>query len=62
MRIIIFLLILTTCSFAEIKQVKVLGNKRISSNTIEALVDKKITQIDTILFTSSKSLPVIPFI
>ena len=48
MRIIIFLLILTTCSFAEIKQVKVLGNKRISSNTIEALVDKKITQIDTI--------------
>jgi outer membrane protein insertion porin family len=48
MRIIIFLLILTTCSFAEIKQVKVLGNKRVSSNTIEALVDKKITQIDTI--------------
>ena len=48
MRIIIFLLILTTCSFAEIKQVKVLGNKRVSSNTIEALVDKKITQIDSI--------------
>jgi len=48
MRIIIFLLILTTCSFAEIKQVKVLGNKRVSSNTIEALVDKKITQIDSV--------------
>ena len=48
MRIIIFLLILTTCSFAEIKQVKVLGNKRVSSNTIEALVDKKVTQIDSI--------------
>ena len=48
MRIIIFLLILTTCSFAEIKQVKVLGNKRVSSNTIVALVDKKITQIDSI--------------
>ena len=48
MRIIIFLLILTTCSFAEIKEVKVLGNKRVSSNTIEALVDKKITQIDSI--------------
>ena len=48
MRIIFFLLILTTCSFAEIKQVKVLGNKRVSSNTIEALVDKKITQIDSI--------------
>jgi outer membrane protein insertion porin family len=48
MRIIIFLLILTTCSFAEIKQVKVLGNKRVSSNTIEALVDKKVNQIDSI--------------
>ena len=48
MRIIIFLLILTACSFAEIKQVKVLGNKRVSSNTIEALVDKKITQIDSV--------------
>jgi outer membrane protein insertion porin family len=48
MRIIFFLLILTSYSFADIKQVKILGNKRVSSNTIEALVDKKITQIDTI--------------
>ena len=48
MRIIFFLLILTSYSFADIKQVKILGNKRVSSNTIEALVDKKITQIDSI--------------
>ena len=48
MRIIFFLLILSTYSFADIKQIKILGNKRVSSNTIEALVDKKITQIDSI--------------
>ena len=40
MRIIFFLLILTSYSFADIKQVKILGNKRVSSNTLEALVDK----------------------
>jgi outer membrane protein insertion porin family len=48
MRIIFFLLILTSYSFADIKQVKILGNNRVSSNTIEALVDKKIAQIDSI--------------
>jgi outer membrane protein insertion porin family len=48
MKIIFFLLILTTFAFAEIKQVKILGNKRVSSNTIEVLVDKKVTQIDSI--------------
>ena len=48
MRIIFFLLILTSHLFADIKQIKILGNARVSSNTIEALVDKKITQIDTI--------------
>jgi len=47
MRIILFLLILTSYSFANIKEVKIFGNKRVSSNTIEALVDKKNTQIDT---------------
>jgi len=47
MRIILFLLILTSYSFANIKEVKIFGNKRVSSNTIEALVDKKKTQIDT---------------
>ena len=48
MRIFFFLLILTSFSFADIKQVKILGNKRVSSNTIESLVNKKITQIDSI--------------
>ena len=48
MRIFFFLLILTSLSFADIKQVKILGNKRVSSNTIESLVNKKITQIDSI--------------
>ena len=52
MKIIFFLLIITTCAFAEIKQVKILGNKRVSSNTIEALVDKKITQIDSIFINN----------
>ena len=47
MRIILFLLILTSYSFANIKEVKIFGNKRVSSSTIEALVDKKNTQIDT---------------
>ena len=47
MRIILFFLILTSYSFANIKEVKIFGNKRVSSNTIEALVDKKNTQIDT---------------
>jgi outer membrane protein insertion porin family len=47
MRIILFLLILTSYSFANIKEVKIFGNKRVSSNTIEALVDKKNTQIDS---------------
>ena len=52
MKIIFFLLTLTTFAFAEIKQVKILGNKRVSSNTIEALVDKKITQIDSIFINN----------
>ena len=48
MKIFFFLLILSNCAFAEIKQVKISGNKRISSNTIESLVDKNITVIDSI--------------
>jgi len=34
--------------FAEIKQVKILGNKRVSSSTIESLIDKKTLYIDSI--------------
>jgi outer membrane protein insertion porin family len=48
MRIILFLLILSAQALAEIKEVKILGNKRVSSNTIDTLVDKKITEIDSI--------------
>ena len=45
---ILFFLILTTSSFAEIKKVNIVGNSRVNSNTIETLVDKKITNVDSI--------------
>ena len=48
MRIIFFLLILTGHTLADIKEVKILGNKRVSANTIEALVDKKVTEVNSI--------------
>ena len=38
--IIIFFIILTNVSFAEIKKVNIVGNARVSSATIESLVDK----------------------
>jgi outer membrane protein insertion porin family len=46
--IIIFFIILTNVSFAEIKKINIVGNARVSSATIESLVDKKISNIDTI--------------
>ena len=46
--IIVFFLILTNSLFAEIKKVSVIGNLRVNSSTIESLVDKKITNIDSI--------------
>ncbi len=46
--IIIFFIILTNVSFAEIKKINIAGNARVSSATIESLVDKKINNIDTI--------------
>jgi outer membrane protein insertion porin family len=46
--IIIFFLILTNVTFAEIKKINIVGNARVSSATIESLVDKKISNIDTI--------------
>jgi outer membrane protein insertion porin family len=48
MRILFFFLILTSSVFAEIKAVKILGNKRVSSNTIESLIDKKTPNIESI--------------
>ena len=46
--IIIFFIILTNVTFAEIKKINTVGNARVSTATIESLVDKKINNIDTI--------------
>jgi len=46
--LIIFFILLTTSLFAEIKKVNIIGNNRVNSNTIESLIDKKTTQLDTI--------------
>ena len=46
--IIIFFIILTNVLFAEIKKVNIVGNARVSSTTIESLVDKKTSNIDSI--------------
>ena len=39
---------LTNNSFSEIKKVVIVGNARVSSNTIESLVDKKVSNVDSI--------------
>ena len=41
-------LFLTSNSFSEIKKVVIIGNARVSSNTIESLVDKRVSNIDSI--------------
>ncbi len=46
--IIIFFIILTNVSFAEIKKINIVGNARVSSATIESLVEKKTSNIDSI--------------
>ena len=46
--IIIFFIILTNVTFAEIKKINIVGNGRVSTATIESLIDKKINNIDTI--------------
>ena len=46
--IIIFLIVLTNVSFGEIKKINIVGNARVSSATIESLVDKKTSNIDSI--------------
>ena len=46
--IIIFFIILTNISFAEIKKINIVGNTRVSFATIESLVDKKTSNIDSI--------------
>jgi outer membrane protein insertion porin family len=46
--IIIFFLIFTNTLFAEIKKINIIGNARVSSATIESLIDKKISNVDSI--------------
>jgi outer membrane protein insertion porin family len=46
--IIIFFIVLTNVSFAEIKKINIVGNVRVNSATIESLVDKKTSNIDSI--------------
>ena len=46
--IIIFFLVLTNTLSAEVKKINIVGNTRVNSITIESLVDKKITNIDSI--------------
>ena len=52
--IIIFLIVLTNVTFAEIKKVNIVGNARVSSTTIELLIDKKISNIDSIYINNLK--------
>ena len=47
-----FILLLTNISYSEIKKVNVIGNLRVNSNTIESLVDKKITNVDAIFINN----------
>ena len=46
--LVIFLIITTTSVFSEIKKVNIVGNTRVNPSTIESLVDKKISNIDSI--------------
>lgn len=46
--LVLFFFIFTSSSIAQIKKVNIIGNSRVNLNTIESLVDKKITNIDSI--------------
>jgi len=45
---VLFFLLLSSVKQAEIKKINIIGNKRVSNNTIESLVDKKKDKIDSI--------------
>ena len=45
---ILFFFLLSAISHAEIKKINIIGNKRVSNNTIESLVNKKTDKIDSI--------------
>ena len=46
--LLIFFFILSSNAFSEIKKVNIIGNIRVNQSTIESLVDKKISNIDSI--------------
>jgi len=49
----VFIFLFLTCnSFSEIKKVIIIGNARVSSSTIESLVDKKVSNVDSIYINS----------
>ena len=50
--LLIFFFIFTGTAFSEIKKVFISGNARVNSATIESLVDKKITNIDSIFINN----------
>ena len=50
--IFLFFLILTNTLFAEIKKINIFGNERVNSVTIESLIDKKVSNIDSIYINS----------
>jgi len=45
---VLFIFFCASIAHAEIKKVNIIGNKRVSNNTIESLVDKKKDKIDSI--------------
>ena len=46
--IFIFLFLLVNTSYADINKIDISGNLRVSSSTIENLVNKKTTNVDSI--------------
>ena len=53
---ILFFFLLSAISQAEIKKVNITGNKKVSNNTIETLVDKKKDKIDSIYINNLTKL------
>jgi len=53
---ILFFFLLSAISQAEIRKVNITGNKRVSNNTIESLVDKKKDKIDSIYINNLTKL------
>ena len=50
--LLIFFFILSSNAFSEIKKVNIIGNARVNQSTIESLVDKKISNIDSVFINN----------